>query len=180
MERRLDAQPSILHELVWGDAGAGHITEVFFAMCRTVSPPKGGEIKVAQQLHDRMMRETRWRNHLAHGDLQPASQMPGPVSHIVRIRAMEENPRKFISLTTPEIDERTDALIALGNLLAEFSALSFHTWPYHDEPNIRVGDIFVIREKQVARAGPRVTDYPNPPQRGYVVLQAFAASPRSK
>jgi hypothetical protein len=161
MTRQIAADPPILGELVFGDTGARSIAESFFAMCRAVAVPEGAEIKVERELREDILKESRWRNDIAHGDWWP-HPMPGTnASHVVRIRPMDKDPRKVIALTPDDLDKRSNDVIALGLLASEFWALCFHEDPYEDQ-TVRVGHILVLRDKNIRRAGERASEFPIP------------------
>jgi hypothetical protein len=171
MTRRLATDPPILGELVFGFAGAGDVAEVLFAMCRAVVADfTKQEEKIESALRLRVMKETRWRNDLAHGDWWPRSIAPETTLYVARIRPPDGNPSKVIPLTADDLNKRSDDVGALANLVTEFATLCFHDPPYEDA-TIRVGDILAIRDKAVVRDGSRVKDFPDVRfARGFAVI----------
>ena len=164
MVDQLSADPPILAEIPFGDASARVIADAFFAMCEAVTPdPTKGERDVTAWLKKAITKELNWRNDTAHGDWWPRTSRDDGAAHVVRIDPRAGKANKFErvqAVTARGLNARSDKVLRLDRLVNEFGAVCFHHDPYDEDPTVRVGDIFAIRDKQVARAGVRANDFP--------------------
>lgn len=163
MVDQLTSDPSVLAEIAFGDASARMIADAFFAMCDAVTPvPTKQERDVTAWLKRAVKTEIDWRNDVAHGDWWPRTSKNPGTHHVVRIdpRAGKANNFERIQPVTQRgLNMRSDKVLDLDRLINEYAAICFHGMPYED-PAVRVGDIFAMRDKRVARAGTRAHDIP--------------------
>jgi hypothetical protein len=144
-----------LGEVVLGEATASYITDAFFGMCRITGDPTASEQKIADALRAEVKAVIEKRNDIAHGDWWhlPDKEVDGhePDAVLVRIRPVRrEGHEKIESLNASDIDELSDGLRVLVNIVNEFGLRSLGL----SDSSVRVGDIFAVKKKRVTRCGP--------------------------
>jgi hypothetical protein len=123
-------EPRAPIELVLTEATAGPIANAFFGLCRHIGHFGDGEEAVASKLQNGVTKAIEYRNHIAHGDwfvgiLDPTEDY-SPTSAIAHLHPMSKKGEyeKLIVIPSPELEKRTDALVALTNLVIEFGFLA--------------------------------------------------------
>lgn len=158
---RLNPDPTILGDLVLGEAMPAQIASAFFGTCRELADLDQSEQKVASRLRARVLAEIERRNDIAHGDWFIDAGRSLDAVYLIRIRPMrKEGATKTIDVTTELLDQWSDSLVALRALVTEFGYICTGADPYNRE-GIHVGDILVMQSGEVVRAGQRADEISN-------------------
>jgi hypothetical protein len=153
-------------ELLLGEAGARHISDVFFALCREISDLDDAELAVANALHKKVNQAIEERNDIAHGDW--VVYFPGTEPWISRVRpSRKSGARKHQDYPPERLEEVTDGLRALTHLVAFFGEISLNlsmlirddaTLEFRDRlpGELRVRDVLAKKEDgTVSKDGPK-------------------------
>ena len=170
----------ILVDMALGEATAQPISAAFFSLCRDAGEFTKAEGEVAEALSKAVGKTIRERNDIAHGDWTVGATVLGGDQHLqtmpprlVRSTPREKKPYKIESMSPSEIDQRTDRLIELLNMVDEFGrlALGLPVMPLKPDGDSRiskgefkVGDVFGIKKRGggkdplAVRTGPRADE----------------------
>jgi CHASE2 domain-containing sensor protein/outer membrane biosynthesis protein TonB len=139
MTRYLNTTPRDVAEFAFAQSGPDQIATAFFGMCRTVTRLDLAEEKTATRLGVRVSEAIEMRSNVAHGDWWVGSSVLG-------VEAVERSAR--------DLDARSDSLVALINLVAEYGAVCLRQPPYSRGEH-RVSDYIVMRAGEAVREGPK-------------------------
>jgi hypothetical protein len=129
-------------------------------MCRQTADLDEHESAIASTLRSRVKAQITWRNDLAHGDwfvhLSRLGIVPIGASQVVRIKPMRSDGAiEVIDLAPGDIDQRSDQVAALRDLVTEYGLICFGI---RDYAGMRVGDVLVKRSGEIVREGPRAPE----------------------
>jgi hypothetical protein len=174
ISRAGDLSPAV-PELLLGEAPASQIAVAFFGVCRYMAKYDAVERKIESKLRNEVKATIEKRNDVAHGDwwvglgAYDADSIDPPV--LVRIRPLRDDFGKVQELAASDLDAQTDAIVRLINQLEEFGRLSLGLPVMRAdgfEPpgstssvsvaEYRIEDIFVLKDGQVAREGPKARE----------------------
>jgi hypothetical protein len=165
MEIRLGTEPPMLGILAFGEATAAQVANACFAMCETAADLDDDEQKVADWLRKAVRKEIETRNDFAHGDWWIGWVSGGEPDNITtpwldRIKpSRRKGARVKTEISVAELDERSEKLIRLRNLVAQFAQVCLVPERYAGYkpvrgPKVRVGDFLIMRAGEVVREGP--------------------------
>lgn len=139
MTRYLNTTPQDVAEYAFAQSAPEQIATAFFGMCRAVTRLDPAEEKTAARLGNRVGEAIEMRGNVAHGDWWVGSSVLGA-------EAVERSAR--------DLEARSDALVSLTNLVAEYGAVCLHQPPYSRGEH-RVSEYIVMRAGEAVREGPK-------------------------
>jgi hypothetical protein len=157
-----------LAEMTLGEATAQPISNAFFGICKTFLEPD--EDRIADRLRKRVNEAITLRNDFAHGDwfigwkrLHADGSVPANSEDpfLTRIRPTRKaGPRDERDYLPADLDELSDELVVLRNLVAEFGMVATSSTNDPVLQALRVRDLFTFADGEVCRDGPRADDVP--------------------
>jgi CHASE2 domain-containing sensor protein len=162
MTRYLNTTPQAVAEYAFAQSGPDQIANAFFGMCRAATQLDVAEEKTAARLGVWVGEAIEMRNNVAHGDWWVGASVLG-------VQAVERSAR--------DLDARSDALVTLINLVAEYGAVCLRQPPYSRGEH-RVSDYIVMRAGEAVREGPKAIASPRvfykPPPREQLAVATEA------
>jgi CHASE2 domain-containing sensor protein len=144
MTRYLNTTPQEVADHAFAQSAPEQIATAFFGMCRAVTRLEPVEEKTAARLSSRVGEAIEMRGNVAHGDWWVGSSVLG-------VEAVERSAR--------DLDTRSDSIVSLINLVAEYGAICLRQPPYSRGEH-RVSEYIVMRAGEAVREGPKAIASP--------------------
>lgn len=147
-------------DIVIGEMAARSIADGLFGLIENTVSLDKQEQEVSRTLRKEILKVIESRNNIAHGDWHigwgsAGASEPEPPS-LLRIKSIRRDggPWSERTYTPQDLHQQSDDVAALRNLVGEFAALTIGSLA--TVHRYRVGDILVVQNGLVHRAGPQV------------------------